>query len=139
VDVRDLAAWLVEAAQHRWSGRVNATGATGMTTYGELLAICARVVAGSGSSAAVEWVPVSEADLLAAGVEPWWHLPFWIPAATARTFWQVETGTACRLGLASRPVQDTVADTWAWVNATGQRPDDDGGYGMPRELEQRFL
>jgi 2'-hydroxyisoflavone reductase len=105
VDVRDLAGWLVEMTEQGVSGAVNATGRTGMTTLGGLLDLCWEVTGGDA-----EWVPVPEADLLAAGVEPWLHLPLWLPAETARTAWDVDTTRARELGLPSRPLAQTVAE-----------------------------
>ena len=46
-----------------------------------------------------------EADLLAAGVQPWVHLPLWLPPGTARTAWDVDTTRARELGLPSRPLR----------------------------------
>lgn len=34
-----------------------------------------------------------------AGVEPWLHLPLWLPAEVARTAWDVDTTRARELGL----------------------------------------
>jgi 2'-hydroxyisoflavone reductase len=138
VDARDLAGWLVEAAERRLSGAVNATGPNGMTTLGGLLELCRDV---TGSDA--EWVPVAEKELLAAGVEPWVHLPLWLPADTARTAWDVDTSRARELGLPSRPLSETVADTWAWqstserpsVPTMAHRPEP----GLPPELEAQLL
>ena len=79
VDVRDLAGWLVGMAEQGAAGAVSATGPVGMATLGGLLELCRQVTGGD-----VEWVPVPEADLLTAGVEPWLHLPLWLPAETAR-------------------------------------------------------
>jgi nucleoside-diphosphate-sugar epimerase len=137
VDARDLAGWLVEMAEQGRSGAVNATGPAGMTTLRGLLEVCREVTGGD-----VEWVPVREAELLAAEVQPWVHLPLWLPAADARTAWDVDTGRARELGLPSRPLRETVADTWAWLR-TGTReayspmglPDP----GLPAELEARLL
>src|SRR5215217_4586385 len=97
VDVRDLAGWLVAMAEQGVSGAVNATGPVGMATLGGLLELCREVTGGDA-----EWVPVPEADLLAAGVEPWLHLPLWLPAEMARTAWEVDTTRARELGLPSR-------------------------------------
>jgi nucleoside-diphosphate-sugar epimerase len=107
VDARDLAGWLVEAAERGLSGGVNATGPTGMTTFGGLLDVCREM---TGSDA--EWVRVPEDVLLAAGVEPWVHLPLWLPAEMARTGWDVDTTRAREIGLPSRPLPESVADTW---------------------------
>jgi 2'-hydroxyisoflavone reductase len=136
VDARDLGGWLVEAAERELSGAVNATGPAGMTTLGGLLDLCRAV---TGSSA--EWVPVPEEELLAAGVEPWVHLPLWLPADTARTAWDVDTTRARALGLPSRPLADSVADTWAWQR-THERPPVPANRpapGLPPELEEKLL
>ncbi|WP_448613850.1 NAD-dependent epimerase/dehydratase family protein [Modestobacter sp. URMC 112] len=136
VDARDLAGWLVEAVERGLSGAVNATGPAGMTTLGGLLETCRQV---TGSQ--VSWEPVPEADLLAAGVQPWVHLPLWLPADVAGTAWDVGTRRARELGLPSRPVRDSVADTWAWMR-TGRRPEPPAGRelpGLPADLEAALL
>jgi 2'-hydroxyisoflavone reductase len=114
VDVRDLAGWLVAAAAEPWSGPVNATGPVGMTTYGGMLAACRDAVLGSGGRAA-ELLPVPDDRLLAAVVQPWSDLPFWLPGPVAATAWQVGTERARELGLPSRPFTETVQDAWDWL------------------------
>jgi nucleoside-diphosphate-sugar epimerase len=136
VDARDLAGWLVEAAERGLSGAVNATGPAGMTTLGGLLETCREV---TGSDA--EWVPVPDADLLAAGVQEWSHLPLWLAAGTAGTAWDVDTTRAGALGLPSRPVPESVADTWAWMQVS-ERPQPPAGRelpGLPADLEAVLL
>jgi 2'-hydroxyisoflavone reductase len=136
VDARDLAGWLVEMAERGESGAVNATGPNGMTTFGALLDLCREV---TGSDA--EWVPVPEEDLVAAGVEEWVHLPLWLRRESARTAWDVDTTRARELGLGTRPLEKTVADTWAWQRtherppAPANRPEP----GLPPELEAQLL
>ncbi|MGY2127396.1 NAD-dependent epimerase/dehydratase family protein [Blastococcus sp. SYSU DS0617] len=137
VDARDLAGWLVGMAEQGRSGAVNATGPAGMTTLGGLLDLCREVTGGDA-----EWVPVPEEDLLEAGVEPWIHLPLWLPAAVARTAWDVDTTRARELGLPSRPLRETVEATWAW-----QQTDTRGHFspmglpepGLPADLEAQLL
>jgi 2'-hydroxyisoflavone reductase len=136
VDARDLAGWLVEAAERGLSGGVNATGPVGMTTLGGLLDLCREV---TGSDA--EWVPVPEEELFAAGVEEWVRLPLWLRRETARTAWDVDTTRARELGLPSRPPAESVADTWAWLSAHGRPPvrSDRPSPGLPEDLERRLL
>jgi 2'-hydroxyisoflavone reductase len=136
VDARDLATWLVDMAEQGRSGAVNATGPAGMTTLGEVLDLCRDVTGGDA-----EWVAVAEEELLAAGVQPWVHLPFWLPAGDARTAWDVDTTRARELGLPSRPLHDSVADTWAWQRVS-DRPDVPPGRdlpGLPPEVERQLL
>lgn len=137
VDVRDLAGWLVEAAERGVAGAVNATGPAGMSTLGGLLDLCREVTGGDA-----QWVSVPEADLLAAGVEPWLHLPLWLPAELARTAWDVPTGRARQMGLPSRPLTGTVADTWAWLQGVEELPAPPHGLprpGLPEDLEAALL
>jgi nucleoside-diphosphate-sugar epimerase len=136
VDARDLAGWLVAAAERGLSGAVNATGPAGMATFGGLLDLCREV---TGSDA--EWVPVPEEDLLAAGVEEWVHLPLWLRWEAARTAWDVDTTRARQLGLPSRPLVESVADTWAWLSTHGRppTPSDRPAPGLPDELAKHLL
>ncbi|MGX5654009.1 NAD-dependent epimerase/dehydratase family protein [Geodermatophilus nigrescens] len=137
VDARDLAGWLVAMAENGVAGPVNATGPAGMTTLGGLLETCREVTGGDA-----ELVPVPEEDLLAAGVEPWLDLPFWLPRETAATAWDVDTTRARELGLPVRPVGETVADTWAWLRGDPPRQPTRPGLpepGLPAELEETLL
>ncbi len=142
VDARDLADWLVRGVEHGWSGGVNATGPAGMTTLGGLLRTCLDVVGAGTDGPDAELVPVPDDELLAAGVEEWTHLPLWTRAATAATLWDVRTDRARDLGLASRPVDESVADTWTWLRGRGAPPVPVAGPprpGLPAHLEQRLL
>jgi nucleoside-diphosphate-sugar epimerase len=136
VDARDLAGWLVDSAELRRSGAVNAKGPVGMTTLGGLLEVCREV---TGSDA--EWVPVPERDLVDAGVQEWVHLPLWLERDVARTAWDVDTTRARELGLTTRPLVETVADTWGWMRVS-ERPPLPASLptpGLPPELEARLL
>lgn len=142
VDARDLAPWLVLGVEEGWSGGVNATGPTGMTTLGGLLRTCIDVVGAGVSGGDVELVPVPTDELLAAGVEEWTHLPLWTRAQTAATLWDVSTERARALHLASRPVRESVANTWSWLRSCAAPPEPPAGRtgpGLPSDLEQRLL
>jgi nucleoside-diphosphate-sugar epimerase len=135
VDARDLADWLV-AVCGLASGPVNTTGPAGMTTLGGLLDTCREV---TGSDA--EWVVVPEGRLMTSGVQPWQHLPYWLPADVAVTAWDVDTTRARTLGLPSRPLRDSVADTWTWLQGAGRPvlPPGRDLPGLPPSLEQTLL
>jgi nucleoside-diphosphate-sugar epimerase len=137
VDARDLAGWLVALVERGQGGAVNATGPAGMTTLAGLLDVCRDVTGGD-----VEWVRVPEADLEAAGVQPWQHLPLWLPQATARTAWDVDTSRARELGLAARPLAASVTDTWAWQQTDTRPRYSPMGLpapGLPADLEAALL
>lgn len=137
VDARDLAAWLLSGLAGGLSGPVDAISRSGHATTASLLEAC---VAATGSGAELVWV--GEDELAAAGAEPWTHLPCWVPEqGEFAGFLEVDTARAAATGLVCRPVEQTVADTWAWLRQDGlprQRPDRDV-HGLPDELERRLL
>lgn len=115
IDVRDLSAWLLDAAARGLGGPYNAVSPPGHTTMGELLGECLRV---TGGAATLRWVRPE--PILAAGVVPWNDLPIWIPPGHEyRPLHEADSGKAAAAGLTCRPVADTVADTWAWLDGTG--------------------
>jgi 2'-hydroxyisoflavone reductase len=144
VDVRDLASWLVDCVESGRAGVVNASGDTGMTTYGGLLELC-RDTVDADAAQPVSFVPRDDDALVAAGVEPWTHLPFWMPAEVARSLWQIDTSSARDAGLPSRPVAESVRDLWAWLRERPAGGDVSGtarsrpAPGLPVEIERRLL
>ena len=103
IDVRDLAAWLVTAAEQRLDGTFNATGPT--TPLREVLATSARV---TGSTATP--LPVAPERLAELGVGAWMgpaSLPMWIDDAEWRGFATMDTSSARAL---------------AWPRARSRRP-----------------
>ena len=138
VDARDLAAWLLDALEAGMTGPVNVVSEPGFTTMGELLEACVRA---TGSAARLRWTP--EALLAEHFVEPWIELPCWVPelAPTMAGFFAVRVERAASSGLRCRPVTETVADTWAWLQAGGVPIPRPGlpPLGMPPEKEQAVL
>ena len=101
VDVRDLAQLLLDAAP----GAYNAVTPPGAITWGELLETC-RVVTGGGA----ELVWTDPARVLEVVDESWSELPLWPPPGLAGVY-----AVAASPGLRTRPLRETVADTWAWL------------------------
>ncbi|OZC90422.1 hypothetical protein CH254_02745 [Rhodococcus sp. 06-412-2C] len=79
----------------------------------EVLQAC---VAATRSDARLRWV---EPDVLsAAGVQPWTELPIWIPpGADHDSLHASDVSKAFAEGLRARPIQETVADTWTWLQS----------------------
>jgi 2'-hydroxyisoflavone reductase len=113
VDVRDLGAWLVEAAERRVVGDFNATGPQQPLPMRTLLETCRSAAA---SDAELVWIP--DDFLLARGAGPWLELPLWVPAEDASVL-QVGVERAVNEGLRFRPLVETAADTLAWAEAAG--------------------
>ncbi|MEV5786207.1 NAD-dependent epimerase/dehydratase family protein [Streptomyces sp. NPDC052287] len=139
VDVRDLAEWILGAVERGASGAHNLTSPPGHTTMGELLDACVRV---TGSGAELRWIEPEM--ILGAGVEPWTQLPVWVPPGSDLhdALYGADVSRAVEAGLRCRDVAETVADTWAWLQAVGgtapRRPDRPP-VGLPPEAEARLL
>ncbi|MCG6495345.1 NAD-dependent epimerase/dehydratase family protein [Kitasatospora sp. A2-31] len=138
VDVRDLASWTLDALAAGRSGPYDLVSPPGHATMAELLEECVRV---TGADAELRWKEPEA--VLAAGVEPWWELPFWLPPGELRdAMYGADVSRALAAGLRCRPVAETVADTWAWLQAIGgtapQRPDRPA-VGLAPEREAELL
>ncbi|MEL5954803.1 NAD-dependent epimerase/dehydratase family protein [Streptomyces sp. CLV115] len=123
IDARDLANWLLDAAGSGLHGPYDLVGRAGHATMGQLLDACVRA---TGSDAELRWTPAEK--ILAAGVEPWTDLPVWLPPG--ELYEAIHGGDVSRAyatGLRCRPVEETVADTWKWLEELGgvapHRPD----------------
>ena len=74
IDCRDLAGWLLHAADAGISGAFNTVSRPGHATMESLLT---AAVAATGSDAHLVWVDPEVIE--AAGIEPWIELPVWVP------------------------------------------------------------
>ncbi|WP_078652640.1 NAD-dependent epimerase/dehydratase family protein [Streptomyces sp. NRRL F-525] len=124
VDVRDLAEWLLGAVERELSGAYNLISPQGHATMGALLDACVRV---TGGVAELRWT--SAEVVLGAGIEPWTQLPVWVPAGSEGydALHSADVSRAVATGLTCRSVEETVGDTWGWLQSVGgaapQRPD----------------
>lgn len=137
VDARDLASFVLTCLAGGVSGPVDVISSSGHATTAGLLQACVQA---TGSDVELVWV--GEDELAAAGAEPWTHLPCWVPEhGDFAGFLEVNTSRAARAGLVCRPVAETVADTWAWMQREplpAQRPDRDV-HGLPEAIEGDLL
>lgn len=116
IDVRDVAAFVLDGVQARAGGVYNVVPDGPNTTMGGLIDDCVRA---TGAEVAPTWI--DEQFLLAQGVHPWIELPYWIPdTPNASGFWAVSGSSAKAAGLRTRPVDRTVRDTWEWLRAGGR-------------------
>jgi 2'-hydroxyisoflavone reductase len=123
VDARDLAAFLLDCGEHRTGGTFNATAPRGNATFGSWLTDC---VEETGSGATLTWV--DDDVLLTHQVQPWTELPLWMPKGlpgedNGDHVWDADVSLAAGAGLRTRPVRESVADTWAWMQAGGSVPE----------------
>ncbi|REK85618.1 reductase [Streptomyces inhibens] len=138
IDARDLAEWALDAVQAGLGGAYNLVSEAGHATMGDLLESCVKI---TGSDAELRWT--APEDVLAAGIEPWSELPIWLaPGEMRDAIYGANVSKAVAAGLRCRPVAETVADTWAWLQTIGgvapQRPDRPA-VGLPADKEAAAL
>jgi nucleoside-diphosphate-sugar epimerase len=138
IDARDLARWTLDAATAGRHGAYNAVSRRGHATMRSLLQ---AGLAATGAHATLTWVPPGV--IAAQGIEPWIELPIWLPPDHEyRAMHAADVEKIHAAGLVTRPVEATVADTWAWLSALGgappQRPDLPP-HGLDPEREQQAL
>jgi 2'-hydroxyisoflavone reductase len=111
VDVRDLAEWIVHAAEASLTGIYDGIGPT--LTRGEMLAECAAAL---DSSCTFTWI--DRAFLEAHDVRRWAgprSLPLWLPLPDYAGFATRDTAAARDAGLTVRPLAETARDMLAWL------------------------
>ena len=131
IDVRDLAGWLVDAAEQRLDGTFNVAGPTVPLT--EVLAVAAAV---TGSTARP--LPVDPATLRGLGIGFWMgraSLPLWIDDPHWRYFATMDTTRARAAGLATRPLAETLHAAWEFEERRGGPR----GAGLTDDDERRVL
>ncbi|MGH3243258.1 MAG: SDR family oxidoreductase [Spirillospora sp.] len=138
IDVRDLATWTLDAVEQALNGPFDLVSPPDHTTMRELLEACAQA---TNSNAEFVWTPPE--TILEAGIEPWMDLPIWLPPGEDYdTLHRGNVTKALSTGLSCRPVQETVTDTWEWLQSIGgrapQRPDRPV-VGLDPETEARLL
>jgi 2'-hydroxyisoflavone reductase len=114
IDVRDLAAFIINQIEANSEGVYNVTGPRKPATFGSLL-VASREAALSDAS----FVWVDESFLLNEGVMPWRDLPLWVPTSDPAFtgFYNININKALKAGLTFRPLSQTVAETLAWLKS----------------------
>ncbi|MBG0565956.1 NAD-dependent epimerase/dehydratase family protein [Actinoplanes aureus] len=138
IDARDLAAFVLDAAAAGRGGPYNVVSEPGHTTMGELLDTANEI---TGGHAELRWTDPE--PILAAGIEPWTHLPIWLPPGHDHDFMhRGDVSKAIGAGLRCRPVRDTITDTWRWLGTlAGGAPQrtDRPASGLDPLLENKLL
>jgi nucleoside-diphosphate-sugar epimerase len=115
VDVRDIAAWILDAGERGIGGTYNGVGPT--RPLGEVLSEIVKLVGPPDT----ELVPISVERLEAAGVQVWRgdkSLPLWVPPEDYG-FMAHDHGRAVDAGLRHRPFAETVDDVLAYERELG--------------------
>jgi nucleoside-diphosphate-sugar epimerase len=130
IDVRDLAAWIVTAAERGLTGTFNAVGES--TPLGRVLELARAAAEHTGALVAAE-----PAWLLQHGVQPWSgvdSLPLWLPDEIGYDgFARRSCAAALDAGLQRRPLSETVAATLDFERASGLERQRSAGLSPPKE------
>jgi nucleoside-diphosphate-sugar epimerase len=132
VDVRDLAAWIVDAAERGLAGTFDGIGPA--TSRAEFLA---RVAAGVGADPELTWV--DQPFLLEREVNPWMgprSLPLWLPLPEYAGLMSRDGSPSFAAGLVTRDLSETARDTLAWRRSAA---DHDLAAGITAEDEADLL
>jgi hypothetical protein len=138
VDARDLAAWSLDAGRSGVRGSFNAVSRPRHTTIGALLDRCVTV---TGSDAELVWLTPEAIET--AEVSGWTDLPIWVPpTGELAGLHDCDVSAAFAAGLRCRPMEETVADTWSWLQREGTpapTTDRAGEIGLTPGQERRLL
>jgi nucleoside-diphosphate-sugar epimerase len=117
IDVRDLAEWLLAAAESRITGNFNAVSPPQSWTMGALIDALVERARAAGRPVLPQWI--DEAVLVAEGVKPWTEVPLWLPMSDAESagFMHFRSDRAVAQGLRFRSLEDTVDATARWLDA----------------------
>lgn len=145
VDVRDLAAFVIDAAEKRVFGHYNM--AAPPTTFGDMVATVQRATGGK-----VDPVYVSADFLSSKGVRPYFDLPLWWPPRNDYKVANMPSGLgggegafrvsgerARAKGLTPRPLVDTARDLLAWYEKAHGTWPETGRPGLTAARERALL
>jgi 2'-hydroxyisoflavone reductase len=131
VDARDQGAWTVELAESRTPGAFNGIATSLPFGFADLLEATVSAVAPAGTT--LTWV---DGQWLAEQGVTGIQLPLW---NEGHDEWTLAGSNARALasGLTPRPLEQTIADTLAWIESSGAEPP--VGAGLPRKREAELL
>lgn len=131
IDVRDLAAWIIDAAEAGTTGTYDAIRTP--MPRGQFLVEIAEEFA-----AAVELTWVPQAFLTEHGVAPWAgpnSLGLWVPLPEYGGFLSHEPASSIAAGMRIRPLTETARDWYTWYTAQPEPPVLIAGLDRQKEAE----
>jgi 2'-hydroxyisoflavone reductase len=133
IDVRDLAVFTLTCLETSRAGTFNVTAPRGHATFEQMLTACANE---TGSYVTPSWV--ADEFLIEHGVQQWTEIPLW---RTHAGTWSVGAAGAVAAGLACRPIEETVRDTYVWLSTSGgpARYDRQAHHGLSLDKECQLL
>ena len=132
IDARDLGAFVLRGIETRLTGIYNVTGPAKRMTFGQLLPSAKDALGGDG-----RFHHLSDAFLRERQIEEFAGLPLWLAREAAESFMTFRIDRALAAGLASRPLAQTVRDTFDWARALPEGAPK--AYDLSSELERELL
>jgi 2'-hydroxyisoflavone reductase len=136
IDVRDLGDWILTCIENKSVGVFNAVTPAGRFNMAELLH---GIKSAFTTDATFTWAGAE--FLQAQGINPWSHMPVWIPAQGEYAGFHLHSSEkAVEAGLEFRPLAETARDTLAWFREA--RPADyefGKTAGISRKREKEVL
>lgn len=131
IDARDQAEWMLALTEQHKSGIYNSVSPTPPFGFGDLLDATVRAIAPSGTQ--LTWV---DATWLAQQGEDHQSLPLWTEGKPEYVL-AADPGRSLAAGLSPRPLTQTVADTWSWIQQ--DQPPMVQGWGISADREHELL
>jgi 2'-hydroxyisoflavone reductase len=135
IDVRDAAAFTLDALAAGRQGAFNVIAPSDLWTLGDVFATCAQL---AGTAPPLVW---ADADALEAqGIAQWTGMPLWLaPEGDYAAFMHTQVRKALAAGLHIRPLADTVQATLQWFKALPLAQQAFTKAGISREQERALL
>jgi 2'-hydroxyisoflavone reductase len=114
IDARDLAAFLLDAAERSLTGPFNLVAPPGYSNWGELLELARATV---NPDAELVWVDRHWVDERVE--DSWSELPLW-PTPRFPGIFMIDPSKAIAAGLSIRGLGETIRDTWEWLSSGGE-------------------
>ncbi|MFI9811116.1 NAD-dependent epimerase/dehydratase family protein [Saccharothrix variisporea] len=133
VDVRDLAAWIVDSAENGTTGTFDAIGPSNP------LSLLLGEIAGATAPPGTELVRIPEKVLEEHGIAPWAgprSLPLWLPGSHRSLMFR-DAGPALAAGLKPRPTAETALDSLEYERGLGS--DRQRRAGLTADVEAELL
>jgi nucleoside-diphosphate-sugar epimerase len=138
IDVRDLAAWIVDSAEHRRTGTFDGTARpTTRAAFTDAVAAAAREL-GLLDPTTTTYTVVDQRFLQAHDVAPWSgprSVPLWLPMPEYAGLMAHDVAASYEAGLVTRPLSETARDTLEWLSAAP----DATVTGLTRDEERAVL
>jgi 2'-hydroxyisoflavone reductase len=131
IDARDQAEWAITLAEKQHAGYYNSVSPTPPFGFGDLLEATVRAVGPDDTT--LTW---ADAGWLKEHGETGQSLPLWTEGAAELTL-AADPSKAFASGLSPRPLTETVADTWQWIQ--DEQPALVPGWGITEERETALL